>query len=437
MWRGAVAFVTVVFTSMVKGRGPEPLQAAEKRLAHDIDLALKSRVERASAPPPSDGPSSDASEALESVLGARSRALAPHSTGIRTALVEAQKCLAKRGSFDRELYYAAVRGLSDAGDKRLASLLKPALANDDAGGLATLSAACFTSDASLGTPLARAAASSKTQVSFAAEIARLCRGEPTGAHLSALAPKVKEAHRISLCLEVLLPISMSDLGAVCAPMADALHVLRAAERHLGRWLVMAEIAHKSGDPRPLQEALDRSSVGPQSSRAAWSFVAWALDPASTTPSARPTCETVARLSHRPSAEKDMGFLFRLGEASVPVAAPMLEALARQRPLLDGTAVRASHVLARRYGQDERKAAVAEAAAEAGDVRLRGVATAALWDLGDADGALGSASGLVDSGCLEAQIWGALVGASANGRPKPSAPVLRELTYRRVHAGWME
>ena len=43
------------------------------------------------------------------------------------------------------------------------------------------------------------------------------------------------------------------------------------ERHLGRWLVMAEIAHRGGDRRPLQEAIERTVSGPDSSRAAWTL----------------------------------------------------------------------------------------------------------------------------------------------------------------------
>ena len=451
---------------MVKGRGPEPLQAAEKRLARDIDIALKGRAERApgdfhvehspanggghpegGALANSDGVSRETlSRELtprehECALGAKSRVLAPLSTNIRTTLVDALKCFLKKGSFDRELYSAAVRALGDAGDKRLVAHLKAALTTDEAGGLATLSAACFVSDAALSVPLARAAASQKTQVSFAAEVARLCRGEPSGARLSALAPKVKEAHRISLCVDLLLPISSSGLGAVCSPMADALHVLRAAERHLGRWLVMAKIAHDSGDERPIREALDRSAVGPQSSRAAWAFVAWGLDPASTAPSARPTAETVARLSHRPSAEKDMSFLFRLGEARLSVAVPMLETLAKGRPLPDGAAVRASHVLARRFGQMERTAALAETAKTAPEPGLRGLAAAALFDVGDVEAATSAAAELAASEDLEAQIWSALIRESAGrgsaARAKNGTLLLDEKTYRRLHAGWLE
>jgi len=59
-------------------------------------------------------------------------------------------------------------------------------------------------------------------------------------------------------------------------MGPALGVLRSAERHLGRWLVLAEVAVKAGDRSPLDEAKQKSEVGPPSARAAWSLVHWAL-----------------------------------------------------------------------------------------------------------------------------------------------------------------
>lgn len=447
---------------MTKGRGPEALSAAEKRLALEIDMAVRRRVDATtharvvgsdvmisipSGGRPSSGPPEGSTGASksgappcapldEARLSAAARALAPHSACLRNALLEATKCLAKRGDFDRELYGAGVRALTEAGDKRIAPLLKAALASEEAGGLASLSAACFVEDAALAAPLARAAASGKTQICFGAEVARLCRGELSGARLSALAPKVKEAHRISLCVDILLPITGSPAVAKrsCAPIADALHVLRAAERHLGRWLVMAEIAHKSGDERPLREAIEKSGVGPQSSRAAWSFVAWALEPTSVKPTARPTAETVARLSHRPSADKDMSFLFRLGEAGLPAAEPMLEQLAKPRPFAESIALRAAHVLAKRYGHGDLLAPIREVATSSTDDALRGLAAVALWELGERTLALETASSLALAPNLEAQIWGALVGV---GRAKGSDVILDEPTFRRVHWGWVE
>ncbi len=512
---------------MIKGRGPEALQAAEKRLALEIDAMLKRREGTAtpsaahqhgektngersshtnvhdspralragvaqsegglsskhsdsnghradepsarrakaeggsngsgartdriangsSAPPDPNGgsipPASNGARARsddgrfdEARLSAAARALAPHSAAVRNTLVETTKCLVKRGEFEREMYAACVRALTDANDKRVSALLRAALTTEEAGGLASLSAACFVDDVALAVPLARAASSSKTQICFGAEVARLCRGELSGARLSSLAPKVKEAHRISLCIDLLLPITgtPSVPGKACAPIADALHVLRAAERHLGRWLVMAEIAHRSGDGRPLREALEKSSVGPQSSRAAWSFVAWALEPSSVKPTARPTSETVARLSHRPSADKDMGFLFRLGEAAVPAAEPMLEQLAKLRPLADGVALRAAFVLARRYGHTDLVGPIKDVASTSTDEGLRGLAAVALFDLGERTTAIELSRHLALSTSLEAQVWAALVSVAAG---RSGDAILDEPTFRRVHWGWVE
>ncbi|MFX7140816.1 hypothetical protein ABTH88_23050, partial [Acinetobacter baumannii] len=63
---------------------------------------------------------------------------------------------------------------------------------------------------------------------------------------------------------------------VSVQVGPALAVLRGAERHLGRWLVLADVATKAGDLGPLNEATEKAQQGPSSARAAWSLVAWAL-----------------------------------------------------------------------------------------------------------------------------------------------------------------
>src|SRR5512139_898614 len=265
---------------MQKGTGTSALVAAERRLGAEIDAALRKK------------------SPLETKVAGSARVLAQHSVAVRGQLVSAAKDFVKKDAFDRELYAVAMRALSETQDKRLGSVLLSALKSEDHGGLSALTAACFSEDAAVGPHLARAAASPKTQIAFAAEVARTCRGEPTGARLAALAPRIKEAHRIALCVDLLLPLAIHSRRVsekACAGMADALHVLRGSERHLGRWLVMAEIAHRGGDERPLKEAVERTSTGPDSSRAAWALVAWALQPARGTGGTRPTSELVARL----------------------------------------------------------------------------------------------------------------------------------------------
>src|SRR5215468_7714498 len=143
----------------------------------------------------------------ESKLAGALRALFPLSASVRSMAGEAALVLYRRGSFDRELYASTVRSLAETGDKRAATLLKGALSSDEGGGLATLSAACFSRDASLAAPLAKLAGSRHAHLAFGAEVARMARGESNGTHLSALAPKIKESHRIALCVELFLPLT--------------------------------------------------------------------------------------------------------------------------------------------------------------------------------------------------------------------------------------
>ncbi|NUP12243.1 MAG: hypothetical protein HOW73_39860 [Polyangiaceae bacterium] len=408
---------------MQKGSGTSALVAVERRIGGEIESTLRKR------------------NPIEPRLAGAARAIAPHSVQVRTLLASALKELVKVDAFDRELYGAGMRALAENGDKKLGALLASALKTEDFGGLPALSAACFVQDPALGPSLARAAACSKTQLAFAGEVARLFRGEPTGPRLFSLAARIKEAHRIALSIELLLPLCLRQHEVsekACAGLGDALHVLRGSERHLGRWLLMAEIAHRGGDPRPLKEAIERTTTGPDSSRAAWSLVVWALDPNRGTGGTRPTSELVARLSHRPSADRDTGFLFRMAHARVEVARPMLEALARTKPLGDDVALRAAFLLAKNFDRSEFLREVIDSSETSARDDIRGLAAAALWDLGDRERALGVASTLAESPDLAALAWGALVTTAANGSGgKRSGDVLTETAFRRVQLGWIE
>src|SRR5262249_31150334 len=152
----------------------------------------------------------------------------------RDALAAAANVLVRRRSFGRSLYAGTIRALAESNHRAAAGLLRDALGATDAGGLSTLSAACFVPDVCLSKPLARASSARHAHITFACEVARLARGEPTGAHLASIAPKIKESHRIALCGELFVPL----VRASCLPIAiaPALAVLRSAERHLGRWL---------------------------------------------------------------------------------------------------------------------------------------------------------------------------------------------------------
>src|SRR5580692_8639727 len=211
---------------------------------------------------------------VEGKLAGALRAVAPLSPALRTSLGEATGVLLGRGAFHRELYICGLRTLAEAQDRQAVSLLRRALADDEAGGSAALSAACFARDADLSVPLAKIAASRQSHLAFGAELARVARGESNGALLAQLAPMIKESHRIAMCIELFVPLTRAQ--PLAKEVGPALAVLRGAERHLGRWLVLAEVAVMAGDLSPLQEAEVTAASGPQSSRAAWTLVAWAL-----------------------------------------------------------------------------------------------------------------------------------------------------------------
>jgi hypothetical protein len=367
----------------------------------------------------------------EAKLAGAFRALAPHSARLVKLLGHTVETLVKRASFERPLYAGTVRALADVDPVAAECELERALSGDEAGGLSTLSAACCIGGARLSEPLAKVASCRHPHLAFAAEVARLARSECGGEHIVSLAPKIKESHRIALCADVFVPLLR------CAPLpkaiAPALGVLRDAERHLGRWLVFGEIAARAGDARPLEEARDRAGSGPSSARAAWALVAWALEQNAAPPMVRPTVEIVTRLSDRPSADRDPSFLYRLAEARVPSARPMLESLARG-PLRTDVAVRSALYLARDHRRDDLRTALGAIADNPRHDDLRGFAAAALYDLGERDKSLALTMALVQSRQLTTAVWGALLRAAEAGAiPR----LVCEPTYRRVQLGWLE
>lgn len=371
--------------------------------------------------------------AQEPRLAGTVRVLVHHSTGLREVAGSALDTMVKRHSFSRPLYTATARALGETGDERSARVLSRALGTDEAGGLASVSAAALTTDPCLSEPLARLATSRHAHLAFAAELARVARHESNGAHVAAIAPKIKEAHRIALCVEVLVPMLWHrpiDLG-----ITPALSVLRDAERHLGRWLVLAEIAVRAGDRVPLAQARERATSGPLSSRSAWALVAWALEPGAGEPAVRPTVELVARLSDRPSADKDITFLFRLATSGVAGARHMLENVARGSLLANENAVRAALHLARDYREPRFREQLLDAARSPRREHLRGIAAAALFDLGERELALSVALELTKSRQLSSLAWGVLVQA-AQTETKPG-PIVNEPNFRRIQLGWVE
>lgn len=372
--------------------------------------------------------------AHEAKLAGALRVLGPLSASLRAGSAEAFGLLVKRESFSRELYPALARMLAESASDRAAPVLAKALSAEEAGGFATLSACCYAPEPVLSEPLARVASSRHAHLAFAAEVARMARGESDGTHLVAIAPKIKESHRIALCVELFVPLTRAGMLPVAA--GPALAVLRDAERHLGRWLVLAEVANRAKDPGPLAEATAKAKNGPGSAKAAWTLVAWALgSEPQPPPTARPTLELVARLSDRPSADRDTTFLFRLAAARAPTVRPMLESFARTQPLPDEVAVRAALYLARDHGRDDLRAVLESTAKVSKREDLRGLAVAALWDAGAREAALALADEALKAKSLPTAVWAALVKSAA--AESSDVPVVDEPTLRRVQWGWLE
>src|SRR5450755_3816344 len=369
--------------------------------------------------------------AQEARLAGVLRAIAPHSARLCDGLVEAFELMVRRASYDRPLYAAAARTVGELGDRRGTAAFKSALEVEEPGTFATLSAVSKTTDPALGEVLAKVARSRHAHLAFAAETARIARGESSGAHVVSLAPKIKESHRIALCLELFLPLTWSR--PLAPAIGPALSVLREAERHLGRWLVLAEVAARAGDKGPFVEASKRANVGPQSSRAAWAMVAWALSTDEPAPSTRPTLELVARLSDRPSADRDTTFLFRLARQRVPAARPMLEALTKG-PLGDESSLRAALHLVRDYGDPRPLDLLRVAAASPRHETVRGLAAAVLFDAGEQELAQSFAKPLLASRHLSSLAWGALIQSAKLGN---AAEIATEPMVRRIQFGWSE
>ena len=400
-------------------------KVARERFDEEIDAALKRRPTN------------------EAKLAGALRAVAPLSAQIRASLAEAARVMLRRRTLDRELWAASVRSLAECKDKAAAPILRQALSEGDAGGTPTLGAAAACSDPELGPLLSKIAASRQSHLAFGAEVARVARGESNGSHLLSLAPMIKESHRIALCIELFIPLARA--AALPPAIARPLYVLGEAERHLGRWLVLGEVATKAGDRGALDEATAREGDGPTSSRAAWALARWALEQvwartrsvaAPEPPPARPTVELVARLSDRPSADRDMTFLFRLARAKSPGAKPMLESIVKPLPLGDESAVRAAMHLARDYGRDDLRRELLSVARGERREELRGLAAAALWDIGERDDARGFEGELVASKCLANVVWGSLLRAAAL-RGADDSLLCSEPHVRWVHLGWLE
>jgi hypothetical protein len=410
----------------------EPWGPVLERLTREVTAALRRR-------PP-------AEERLAGAL----RAVGAWSEQGLALLADAAVTLARRGAFDRPLFLGSLRALVEAGDPRAAEVLRVALAAEDVA-LGAVGAACFADDKGLAAPLVRAASNRSPQIAFAAELARLRRGESTGGSLAALALRLKEASRIELCSEVFWPLlRVAPLDRVVTP---ALAVLREAERHLGRWLLLAELAVRAGDEAPRLHAEELARQGPVSARSAWSLAAWALSLAPAPPNLKSPLDALMRLSDRPTNERDLSFFFRLAEAQERQLQGPLEGAAGRLPQGEDDSIRAAFFLIRDHGQEDLRAKLR------GVLRVRregswGLAAAALYDLQD-QGAEELARRCLSARSLTAVAWGGLVLASLASPTSPAAPaspasavspasptsplfsrgpLLTEPRYRHLHRG---
>ncbi len=370
--------------------------------------------------------------AYEVFLAGTLRELVPFSPRLRGVLQRAVAVFVRRRSFERPLYAAGVRALAEHAEQAVVPALVAALTSDEAGGLATLSAAGMTSTPELGPALARAAANRHRHLVFAAEVARVARGESNGEYCAEVAPRINESNRIALCTQMALPLLWRP--PLPPGIVRGLAVLRASERHIGRWLVLAEIGSRSGDRSAAKQARGLGESGTASSRAAWALVCWALVGSSPPVPVRPTLEILARLSDRPAAERDVTFLFRMAEAHLASARSMLEAMVEGQSLSNETSIRAALLLGRRYARRDMADRLITAARCHQHEGLRGLAAAALFDLGRRELALDFADELVNSKKVSTLGWAALIRAAGAGK---LGALVTEARFRHVQRGWVE
>ena len=229
---------------------------------------------------------------------------AQRSPRLRKSLLSTADTLIDRRAFERPLYGAAVRALAASKDRRLGPMLVRSMDDERGGGLSTIAACAYVKSAKLDDALARTAASRHPDIAFAAMlIHRLRSGKGKGQHLVGAAARLKESARIELCTRLFAPLVSEEgvLPKLPATLGPAVKALRDAERHLGRWLILARVGVACGDRSPIEEVDDRMRHGSASAKAAWSLMGWALVPGRDVPRVRPTAEIVSRLSDRPTA----------------------------------------------------------------------------------------------------------------------------------------
>ena len=368
----------------------------------------------------------------ESRLGGALQLLAPHSTRLREAMLAACDVLVRRGAHERPLYLQVLRGLVASGEPRVAPLLAKALCQDESPSLGAIAAAAMCKLPGLQEPLQKLSTSRSPHIAFAGELALIARGESAGHSLANSALRVKESYRLDMCTSLILPLVHARQN--CPGVADGIRVMRDSERHLGRWLLFAMLAHQSGDPSPSDDAREHALKGPSSARAAWNLVAWALKSEDSQPATRPTLEMVSRLSDRPSAERDLSFLFRMAKTKAPSTRSMLENLTRAPVLADENAVRAAAYLLKQQEREDLLRRLVDLVRSTKREELRGLALAAVFEARPS-----MVQDLLPdfsrSRQLQNAIFSALVRLAQNGQCADE--LISEPVFRRAQLGWLD
>jgi hypothetical protein len=368
----------------------------------------------------------------ESRLGGALQLLAPHSARLRESMLAAFDVLVRRGAHDRPLYLQILRGLVASEESLVAPLLAKALSGDESPPLGTIAAAAICKSSGLQEPLLKISTSRSPHIAFAGELALIARGESSGQSLANCALRMKESYRLEICTSLVLPLVR--VRKSCPGATEGIRVMRDSERHLGRWLLFALLAHQSGDCSPLSEARENALKGPSSARAAWNLVVWALKSDDSQPSIRPTLEIVARLSDRPSAERDLSFLFRMARTKAPSTRAMLESLVQVPLLANEAAVRSASFLLQQEDRDDILRRLVELVRSTKREELRGLALAAVYN---------ARPTMVDeilhdfsrSRQLQNAIFFALVRLAQTG--SFSEELLSESVFRRAQLGWLD
>jgi hypothetical protein len=369
----------------------------------------------------------------EARLGGALHLLAPHSERLREALLAALDVIVHRSAYTRPLYLFVLRALVACREPRVAPLLCAALSRDDGGGLGTVAAAAMFKHAGIDVPLAKLAASRSPHLSFAGELARVARGESSGHTLAESALRIKESHRLEMATRLVLPLIREQQQ--CPAALTGIAVLRQAERHLGRWLLFGELAQLSGDSTPQAAAAEEAERSPRSARAAWSLVVWSLQGSACATPIRPTMELVSRLSDRPSAERDLSFLFRMAHANAPTSRPMLEALCKPQHLGNEPSIRAAGYLLRHdHDRVDLQRRLADVVRSTKREELRGLAFAVLH-AARPEAACELGVDFARSRQLQNAVFFTLVRLEQQGRRVTD--LLSEPVYRRGQLGWLD